>query len=326
MLRTGGRLSTGWRPARGNPKEADAISSAEPRRYRAGHELHERRRARSGQPVRRRRDRRRPQRPRGGRAAGQVRAAGRGAGAQGHRRWGRRDGDPVGARLQDDGTLLRHEPDAADHPSGARAGAARLPDPPAGALLRAVRGRPSPAAPGRSGGPPQGDLQVLRPRRRRHRGVGRLADRPGRSARPDAVAGAAEGGVQTARRPARPVPPGLALSRGRRRHGGRSDAAVHVQHRRPARRPLREPAAQGRPRRQRRHRHLGRAAVAGHRLRDGAPQGGGRRRRRPAGRVGVPGGRHGCGDERRCRPPRRASGPRCARTPPSTGSWSSAVG
>ena len=52
------------------------------------------------------------------------------------------------------------------------------------------------------------------------------------------------------------------------------------------------PQIKGRARGQRRHRHLGRAVRAGHRLRDGAPLDR-RRRRRPARQLGLPRGRHG---------------------------------
>ena len=64
---------------------------------------------------------------------------------------------------------------------------------------------------------------------------------------------------------------------------------------------------------QRRHRHVGRAALGRHRVRDGAPQDR-RRRRRPARRVGLPRRRHGRGDAARCatRPSRSAR--RCAPT------------
>ena len=52
---------------------------------------------------------------------------------------------------------------------------------------------------------------------------------------------------------------------------GRRHPAADHEHRRPARRLVRITADQGRARRQRRHRHLGRAVRARHRLRDGAP-------------------------------------------------------
>ena len=57
---------------------------------------------------------------------------------------------------------------------------------------------------------------------------------------------------------------------------------------------------------QRRDRHVGRPALAGHRVRDGAPQDRRRRRRARLGALGLPRGRHGRRDRRRCAPrPRR---------------------
>ena len=79
-----------------------------------------------------------------------------------------------------------------------------------------------------------------------------------------------------------------------RAHDRRRDPADDDEHRRPARRLVRVAAGEGRAGGQRGDRHLGRAVRAGHRLRDGAPLDR-RRRRRPPGQLGLPGGRHGRG-------------------------------
>ena len=93
---------------------------------------------------------------------------------------------------------------------------------------------------------------------------------------------------------ARDAPARLAAPRPGRAHDRRRDPADDDEHRRPARRLVRVAAGQGRARRQRRDRHLGRPVRAGHRLRDGAPLDR-RRRRRAPGQLGLPGGRHGRG-------------------------------
>ena len=97
-------------------------------------------------------------------------------------------------------------------------------------------------------------------------------------------------------------------------HDGRRHPAADHEHRRPARRLVRITASQRRARGQRRHRHLGRPVRARHRLRDGAPLDR-RRRRRPAGQLGLSRGRHGrrVGGDRATRP--AASEPRSAPTP-----------
>ena len=93
----------------------------------------------------------------------------------------------------------------------------------------------------------------------------------------------------------------------------RRHAAVHVEHRRPARRLVRVAADAGRALGQRRHRHVGRAAFARHRVRDGAPQDR-RRRRRRARHVGLSRGRHGRRDATRCAARRSRSARRSAPT------------
>ena len=82
-----------------------------------------------------------------------------------------------------------------------------------------------------------------------------------------------------------------------------------MSHRRPARRLVRVAAGQGRARGQRRDRDLGRPLRARHRLRDGAPLHR-RRRRRPPGQLGLPGGRHGRGRRTRSRSAAREHGAR----------------
>ena len=107
--------------------------------------------------------------------------------------------------------------------------------------------------------------------------------------------------------PARLAAPRPERADDRRRHPADGDVD-----RRPARRLVREPADQGRARRQRRDRHLGGPVRAGHRVRHGAPLDR-RRRRRPPGQLGLPRGRHGRGRRRdrqlRPRPSASRSGP-----------------
>ena len=101
-------------------------------------------------------------------------------------------------------------------------------------------------------------------------------------------------GSREPRRPRSTAAAGLAPPRPRRAHDRRRDPADDDEHRRPARRLVRVAAGQGRARGQRRDRHLGRPVRARHRLRDGAPLDR-RRRRRPAGQLGLSRGRHGRG-------------------------------
>ena len=101
--------------------------------------------------------------------------------------------------------------------------------------------------------------------------------------------GPARARLAPARRPARAGSAGVAAARARRARRRRRHPAVHDEHRRPARRVLRVAADAGRAVGERRHRHVGRTALAGHRVRDGAPQD--RRRRRRAARAwGFPEG------------------------------------
>ena len=139
--------------------------------------------------------------------------------------------------------------------------------------------------------------------------LGRLAGRPGRRARPAAADRAARIG---SRKP-RDLADTLRLAWRHRGLDVRTIADVTrlmtMSHRRPARRLVRVAAGQGRARGQRRDRDLGRPVRAGHRLRDGAPLDR-RRRRRPPGQLGLPGGRHGRGRRRDRRSAARETAPR----------------
>ena len=192
---------------------------------------------------------------------------------------------------------------------------------PAGPVLRAVPGRPLAAAAARSGAAPGRDRAsspskdadaVERWDAWLHGLAGVLG--PLLSAVPPKLG---------SRRPAdvrRPGPPGVAAAAaGGRAPGGRRDPVVHHVDRRPARRLLRVARDAGRAVGVRRDRHVGRAPLAGHGLRDGPPQDR-RRRRRRARLVGLPRGRHGRADRRRWRRRRGRSAPRSAPTPPVAGS------
>ena len=86
----------------------------------------------------------------------------------------------------------------------------------------------------------------------------------------------------------------LALPGPGRAHRRRRDPAHDHERPRPAGRLVRVRAGQGEPGHQRGDRHLGRARLARHRVRDGPPLDR-RRRRRPPGQLGLPRGRHGGG-------------------------------
>ena len=251
------------------------------------------------EPLRRRRHRRRPQRPGRRGPAGQGRAAGRRARAHATR---------------SAGAAITETPWGPDYKMTALSYVVSLMPPtilrelelerhgyqiyPQGPYFVPYAGRPAPAAPRRPRGPRTRRSPSSRPRRGRHGGAGtpgsaRLADVLG----PLLIAGAAQARLEAAGRPARPRPAwaggsaSVDVRDGRRRH-----PAVHVEHRRPARRLLRVPADEGRARGERRHRHVGRPAVAGHRLRDGPPQDRRRRRGGQIGAWGFPEGGMGGGD------------------------------
>ena len=174
------------------------------------------------------------------------------------------------------------------------AGPARLPRLPAGPVLRAApRTAATCSCPTTTRAAPRADREVLVQGRRRHRALGRMARRARPGARPAARDIPPKVG---SRKPGRPRRPGAAARQLRGvddAQGGRRDPAVH--HRAS---PtcvddfFESDAMQGVLSVSRRHRHLGRAALAGHRVRD-APPPHRRRRRRPDRRVGLPARRHG---------------------------------
>ena len=224
--------------------------------------------------------------------------------------------------------VLRDVADAADHHPRPAAGKARLQDLPDGPVLPGLpRRRVDQALRRRRQAQPRRDLPLVEEGRRRDAALGRLAGRAGRRARPAAAHRAAEPRLAQAPRPGRDAAAGLAPARPGRAHDRRRDPADDDVDRRPARRLVRVAAGQGRAGGQRRDRHLGRALRAGHRLRDGAPLDR-RRRRRPPGQLGLPGGRHGRGRrrdrqrrprERRRDPHRRQGKPAAAQRRPGRG-------
>ena len=114
--------------------------------------------------------------------------------------------------------------------------------------------------------------QFSNARRGRVRALGGVARQPGRRPLAPAHRDAAPPRLQAARRPdrageARLAGPELGRARDRRHH-----PPLHVEHRRPARGRVRVRRDEGRAVGERRHRHLGRPPLAGHRLRDGPPQ------------------------------------------------------
>ena len=116
-----------------------------------------------------------------------------------------------------------------------------------------------------------------------------MARSPRRHARPVAHVGAAQVGFEAPARPRRPARLGVAAPKARRAGDRRRHPPLHDEHRRPARRVLRVTADAGRAVGERRHRHLGGAAVGRHRVRHGAPQDR-RHRRRSARGLGLPRG------------------------------------
>ena len=143
--------------------------------------------------------------------------------------------------------------------------------------------------------------RVLEAGRRRAGALGRLDGRHRRRARPAADAGAAQAGLEAARRPARPAQGGLATAGARRDEGRRRHPALHDERGRPAAGVVRVRCRPGDDGRQRRDRDLGRARGTGHRLRDAAPLDRRRGCRVLARAVGLPPRRHGRG--RRRHPP-----------------------
>ena len=271
-----------------------------------------RRRPERGASARRlRRDRRRRRAQRPGRRGvpgpfGRAHAGARGA-AEDRRRRDHRSSLAGRPGVQGHPAVLRDEADAPDDHQRSPAGAARLQDLPDGPVLPGLpRGRLDQALRRRRQAQLRRGLQVVEEGRRRHAALGRLAGRPGRRARPAAAHRAAEPRLAQAPRPQRDPPAGLAPPRPGRPHDRRRDPADDDVDRRPARRLVRVAAGQGRARGQRRDRDLGRPVRARHRLRDGAPLHR-RRRRRPPGQLGLPGGRHGRG-RRRHRPAAREAG------------------
>jgi len=147
-------------------------------------------RGRQSEAVRRDRRRRRSQRTGRGRVSGQVGRAHAGARSpRAHRRGGHDRGTLARCpTVPGDPALLRDEPDAADHHQRPRPAQARLQDLPDGPVLPGVsRGRLDQAVRRRRQAQPRRGGQVVGEGRRRHAPLGRLAGRPGRSARPAAA-------------------------------------------------------------------------------------------------------------------------------------------
>ncbi len=136
------------------------------------------------------------------------------------------------------------------------------------------------------------DLAVLQEGRRGDPEVGRVA--LGRRRRDGAAAAAGPAAARLAEDPgpARPAPRGVEGAGARRPRRRRRHEALHDERERPAERVVRVRPGQGHAHGERRHRHVGRPRLAGHRLRD-APPLDRRRRRRPPRLLGLPGGRHG---------------------------------
>ena len=192
-----------------------------------------------------------------------------------------------------DPAVLRDEPDAADHHQRPRTRAARLQGAPDGALLPGVsRGRLADDLRGRPGPHPRTDREVVEEGRRHLAEVERVARGHRRCDGAAADAGAAQHRFAQAERSARPRQAGLEPARNDHPDDGRRHPVAHHEHLRPARRLVRITADQRRAGRQRGDRNMGRPVRARHRLRDGAPLDR-RRRRRPAGQLGLPRGRHG---------------------------------
>ncbi len=189
-----------------------------------------------------------------------------------------------------------------------RARAPRLPRVPAGPVLRAVPRRAVAAAPRRPGAPAKARSRSSRLATPTPSSVGRVARGLAERARPAAVDRAARrlGSRRPRDLPTRPRSRGDFERLGVR---GTADvhAAVHDERRRPARGLVRVAADARRAVGQRRHRHVGRTALAGHGVRHGAPQDR-RRRRRPARLVGLSRRGHGRAHAQRSRIRREAFG------------------
>ena len=192
-----------------------------------------------------------------------------------------------GARVQGHHAQLRDEPDARHDPARPPARAARLPR--ASRSARTSCRSPTGAA----------SSSTTTPRRTTTSSPSSPSTTPTRSSAWDAwIGGLADVlgpllmttpptvGSKRPGRPRRAAPAGLAVPRARREDGRRRHPADDDVDRRHPRSVLRVGSGQDRDVAERPDRHVGRAARAGHRLRDGAPLDR-RRRRRHLGRVGA---------------------------------------
>ena len=184
----------------------------------------------------------------------------------------------------------------AGHGARPAPGRARLPRLPAGPVLRAARATAATCScptTRRGGAREIGKFSAAR--RRRVRAVGRLARRARAAGRPAAARRSRRSSAR--KRPADLLAQAALLRPLRKvdvRAAVRPDPAVHREHRRPGRGPVRLRRDARRAQRLRRDRHLGRPAQRRHRVRHAAPPH--RPDRRPGGRLGLPARRHGRGD------------------------------
>ena len=227
----------------------------------------------SREPLRRHRHRGGPQRPRDRRPPRQAGSPGRRPRAPPGRGGAAITGTTLGSRLQGDRPLLRDEPDAG------RAVLRELELERHGYKIYPQHGYFAPRADGRY-------LQMHADEKRRHAEISKFSPAtqagmekwdawPGRArcrARPAPRRRSSQRRLESSPRPRPPDRPRVEAPRARPEEDRRHHAAHDDERRRSPRRSLRVPRAQRRPLGERRDRDLGRAALAGDGVRDGASQ------------------------------------------------------